>query len=44
VPLPICDGQEAPPVIWIGSVLPPEASVRLLGVVPPVPVPTDRHA
>ena len=44
VPSPICDGQPEPPVIWIGMVVAPDFSVRLPGVVPPVPVPIERHA
>ena len=43
LPLPICPGLAEPPVIWMGILEAPAARVRLLGVVPPVPVPSERH-
>jgi len=41
VPLPT---SAAPFLIVMGSLSAPDASVRLVGVVPPVPVPIDRQA
>ena len=43
VPLPMSPGEEAPPVMRIISLFKPDARVRFVGVVPPEPVPTERH-